>query len=282
MALAIPYNRFSGRFKFSENSEDVRTDIEVQSNNELNKLSVFFNANKEKFIFLNLTAFETDIRQRLYFDSSIPTGSGLGSSGAVSAALYDRYRLIHHDDLQIIKNNLATIEACFHGLSSGIDPFISWIKRAVLIENQYTLNSSVDLSPFLKEYTLYIINSHSTGKTRSLVNGFMEHYYQPEFKRIIDEQYVPTINQTINSLLASDFITFDASVLKYSQLQLTHFQPMINKEMINYFKYGIESREFILKICGSGGGGFILGISNQPLKAEAYFNLNHLDYTVVY
>lgn len=34
---------------------------------------------------------EKDLQEGMYFDSSIPRGYGVGSSGAIVAAIYDKY-----------------------------------------------------------------------------------------------------------------------------------------------------------------------------------------------
>jgi shikimate kinase len=39
----------------------------------------------------DIDAFETDIEKSLYFESSIPQGYGVGSSGALVAALFEKY-----------------------------------------------------------------------------------------------------------------------------------------------------------------------------------------------
>ena len=39
----------------------------------------------------DLDAFSNDIEGGMYFDSSIPQGYGVGSSGALVASIYDRY-----------------------------------------------------------------------------------------------------------------------------------------------------------------------------------------------
>ena len=281
-ALAIPYPRFSGRFRLSDLPKDKLSKKEAGSNIALSELNNYFKENKNSFKFLNIKHFEYDLQNGLFFDSSIPSGSGLGSSGALAAAIYDRYAGPGpQNDLYQVRLNLAAIESCFHGVSSGIDPFISWIKKPVLLGNKNSPEITIDLSPFFNTHTLFLINSHSHGNTIALVNHFKEKYQQPRFKEMIDQEYIPVINHTIDALLASDFITFEALMSRYSQIQLTHFIPMIPEKMINFFRAGIESRHFYLKICGSGGGGFILGISRDREKAEAYFNLNHLDYTVV-
>ena len=281
-ALAIPYPHFSGRLCFSDNLKDKLSKMDVESNMALKRLYSYFKETTDQFQFLNLKDFEEDIINGLYFDSSIPSGSGLGSSGALTAAIYNRYaNNKDQDDHQMVKNNLATMESCFHGVSSGIDPFISWLRKPLLLENKNSINSSVDLSPFLSTYTLFLINTHSKGNTGILVNRFLEHYEMTDFKEKIDKEYIPVINQTIDALVAADFDKFDKFLRQYSQFQILHLKEMIPLKMTEYFNHGIESKDFYLKICGSGGGGFILGISRNRKNAESFFNLNHLDYCVV-
>ena len=281
-ALAIPYPRYTGRFRIPESSTDKLSVKENESNKALDKLNNYFKSNEHNFNFLRLDHFKSDIDKGLYFHSSIPSGSGLGSSGALTAALYDRYSAVNHgNDFELIKTELAAIESCFHGISSGIDPFISWMNKPLLLDNQLKMDVTTMLSQFFNTYTLFLIHSSSPGNTGTLVNLFMEKYQQSGFKAKIDQEYIPLINQTIDAILAADFSTFEAFMTRYSQFQLSYFQEMIPAKMINYFKYGIESHDFYLKICGSGGGGFTLAIARDREKAEGYFNLNHLDYTIV-
>ena len=281
-ALAIPYPRFSGRFRFPEVSAASPSQDGAVSNGAMAKVNNYFKNHSEEFKFLDIKHFEYDLQHGLYFDSTIPSGSGLGSSGALSAAIYDRYALNSPQiDLLLVKSYLAAIESCFHGVSSGADPFIAWIQKPVLLGNTKVPDITVDLSPFFNTYTLFLINSHSPGNTGDLVNHFMEKYQEAGFKEMIDLEYIPVINHTIDTLLVSDFITFENLLARYSKLQLAHFRMMIPEKMINHFNYSMETRQFYLKICGSGGGGYILGISRDRAKAEAYYNLNHLDYIVV-
>ena len=60
-----------------------------------------------------------DFDQNLYFDSNIPQGYGLGSSGALVAAFYDRYALnkinyigkFTSDKIALLKNIFAKMES---------------------------------------------------------------------------------------------------------------------------------------------------------------------------
>lgn len=282
MALAIPYPQFSGRFRFSDTSHEL-SPREAESNIALNKFLLFLKSNADNFPYIYLLRFESEINHGLYFDSSIPVGSGLGSSGALAAALYERYstQLHYHPDYPKIKANLAQLESYFHGTSSGIDPLTSLLKKPILMESQTSTIFPIDLSPFINTYTIFLINTHSNGNTGSLVNYFMEQYCLPDFKKLIDNQYIPVINQTITAVAEADYGTFDQLISTYSEFQLTYFGEMIPRGMRSYFEHGIKSGDFYLKLCGSGGGGYILGYARDRLKAESYFNLNHLDWTVV-
>ena len=281
-ALAIPYTRFFGQFRFFDASAAKLSGREVESNDELKKLFNYLKINHSKFSYLNLKCLEEEVNQGLYFDSTIPSGYGLGSSGALTAALYNKYAIASHPSrYQEIKKRLAAIETYFHGTSSGIDPLTSFLKEPVLMVNDPTRVTITDLSPFLNIYSLFLIDSQSKGKTGDLVNHFMEQYRQPEFKELIDNEYISIINHTVDTAIAGDFGSFERFMAKYSRFQLSNFGKMIPAAMEKYFEDGIETGAFYLKLCGSGGGGYLLAISSNRSKAESYFLLNHLEHQLV-
>ncbi len=280
MALAIPYPRFSGQFRLPGAITDSKT--ETESNSKLKKLLAFLKSNTSKFNFIHLKRFEDELNRGLYFYSSVPIGSGLGSSGALTAAIYQRYLIqTHQNDYQLIKTELGAIETYFHGKSSGFDPLVSLLKKPVMMGGKSSIITDFDLAPFFNNYTLFLINTHSKGNTGALVNHFMEDYNHPEFKKSIDNEYIPNINQVIEAVLNSDFESFDKLIARYSRFQLSHFEAMIPQSIGKNFEHGTKTGDFYLKLCGSGGGGYILGIARDRLKAESYFNLKHLDWMVV-
>ena len=281
-ALSLPYTRYSGYLAFPDNQDSQNEALKAKSGNSLRILNDYFKVHSDEFQFLNLIEFEKDIQKGLYFNSSIPSGSGLGSSGALTAAIYDKYSFfIDKSDIQNNKDNLAKIESCFHGQSSGIDPLTSWLNRPILFDNKCPAAPDTNLSQFLKTYTIYLINSGLTGNTGNLVSIFLEKYRDDSIKRLIDSEYIPLINKTIDSLISNDQPGFELYLEQYSKFQISSFSYLIPDYMIDHFIYGIKSGDFHLKICGSGGGGFILGITSDREKAESYFNLNQLEYSVV-
>lgn len=281
-ALAIPYPCFSGRFREHALSPGKLSEKEAGSNASLKRLLPCLKSNSAKFPFLKLDQFEEEVSHGLYFDSSIPSGFGLGSSGALTAAIYYRYSFnSYSDDYIKIKSDLAAIETCFHGVSSGIDPLTSLLGRAVLLENSVSLITTPDLTPFLDSWSLFLINAHTKANTGALVTQFMEQYRCPGFKEKIDGGYIPLIDKAITAATDYDPTSFLALMEKYSQFQLDHFERMIPATMRKYFLHGLESGNFYLKLCGSGGGGYLLALSPNRLLAENYFKMNHLDFTVV-
>jgi mevalonate kinase len=54
-----------------------------------------------------------------------------------------------------------------------------------------------------------------------------------------------------------------------SHLQFASFEEMIPPNIRAIWAHGLETREFALKLCGAGGGGFFLGyrLKNCPSGA---------------
>jgi len=53
-----------------------------------------------------------------------------------------------------------------------------------------------------------------------------------------------------------------------SKVVLKHFKPMIPDSFHHLWKQGIESNDYYLKLCGSGGGGYILGFTEDYQKTQ--------------
>ena len=65
-----------------------------------------------------------------------------------------------------------------------------------------------------------------------------------------------------------------------SALVLKYFKPMIPKEFHELWKKGIDSNTYYLKLCGSGGGGYILGFTEDFKAAQKALEAYRLE--VVY
>jgi len=182
MALAIPFPRYSVQFRFSTTLTDQGSKTETESNQILRKLLEHFKVNASKFQFVDIELFEDEINQGLYFDSSIPIG--LGSSGALAAAIYERFLIYSQsNNYQTIKSDLGAIETYLKGKSIGFSPLVSLLNKPLIMKGKSSIISDVDLSDFFNNYTLFLINSDPQGNTDALVNSFMEKYQYQNFKK---------------------------------------------------------------------------------------------------
>jgi len=98
--LSIPYNFYNGALKKSDNS----TEEAIRSNSNLKRFVTYLeNLQSEvpNLVRFDLAALNLDLEAGMYFDSSIPQGYGVGSSGALVAAIYDKYAL---DKITVLEN----------------------------------------------------------------------------------------------------------------------------------------------------------------------------------
>jgi mevalonate kinase len=121
MGLSIPYNFYQGAFKSAAALEGVPKSSNQHLITYLNHLQSITDSG-EILGALDLEAFRNDIQNGLYFDSSIPQGFGVGSSGALVAAIYDRYAVnkiasegnMKPEDFIKLKKIFSQMESYFH------------------------------------------------------------------------------------------------------------------------------------------------------------------------
>ena len=126
--LSIPYNFYNGALKVDENPSPEA----IQSNASLRRFVTYLEQlqkDQPDLVTFNIDLLKTDVERGMYFDSSIPQGYGVGSSGALVAAIYDKYahnkitvlENLTREKLLQLKNIFSQMESFFHGKSSGLD-----------------------------------------------------------------------------------------------------------------------------------------------------------------
>ncbi|TNE28250.1 MAG: mevalonate kinase [Bacteroidetes bacterium] len=274
MGLSIPYNYYKGAFQLPE-VQDERTE---SSNASLfrywNHLRTLKESGKLKAN-LDLDAFKADIDAGWFFDSSIPQGFGVGSSGALVAAIYDRYAIdkinpetdLSRENLVELKAQFGQMESFFHGKSSGIDPTICYLNLPLLISGKDDLGT-VDL-PAEKAGSgaIFLINSGQPGDTQPMVNIFMDKLKEEGFRKLMKDQFKKYNDECIKAFLKGDIHPLFSNLKHLSHLLLENFTPMIPVQFHELWKKGIDTNAYYLKLCGSGGGGYILGFTRDYDKA---------------
>ena len=72
----------------------------------------------------------------------------------------------------------------------------------------------------------------------------------------------------VENFLKGNVKTLFSNIKSLSALFLKYFKPMIPDEFYELWKKGLESNAYYLKLCGSGGGGYMLGFTRDLDAAE--------------
>lgn len=281
-ALLIPLAKYSGELAFIDNSEELKNGRFYSNTTIRNFYEYLYRecnlADLKKWF--KLSQFKRDIGEGLYFKSNIPVGYGVGSSGALTAAVFNKYSKFSlmewKNNLQQLQNRLAMLEMYFHGKSSGLDPLLSYLHRGIHLQNgSLKVNdiSTATVNPFL-------IDTRKSRTTGELVNIYRKKSLNTDYFEVIKTKLKNTNNQCINFLEKREVTSFFNTLKKLSALQLEYFREMILPEYEPIWKKGIESGDFYLKLCGAGGGGYLLGftLNKEVLKGlKEEFQLEIMD-----
>jgi mevalonate kinase len=270
--LAIPYNSYQGALKLSEDpSESARN-----SNKKLRDFYQYLSELDNEDLNLRLDEFRSDIDKGMYFDSSIPQGYGVGSSGALVASVYDRYandkitvlENLTRDKLLKLKKIFSLMESFFHGKSSGLDPLNSYLSLPILINSKDNIEATGIPSQKEGKGAVFLLDSEIKGETQPMVNIFMNKMKNEGFRNMIDKDFARYTDACIDDFLHGDVHSLFGNVKKLSRVVLKHFKPMIPNTFHKLWKQGLESNDYYLKLCGSGGGGYILGFTEDYEKVQ--------------
>lgn len=280
MGLSIPYADFQGCLSMEDTGSEA-ADSNRSLKRYLGELRGLETAG-ELPCALDLDRFERDLEAGLHFDSSIPQGFGVGSSGALVAAVYARYALepiskeAHtRDDIIALKVLFSKLEGFFHGRSSGIDPLICYLGLPLLIESPERLGTVQIPSGETGKGGIFLISSGQPGSTQSMVNIFLEKMKHEGFRTMLKEQFVRYNDACIKAFLQGKPRSLFRNLKVLSALLLDNFSPMIPDRFHELWKEGIESGDYYLKLCGSGGGGYILGFARDFEKAKTRLSEYH-------
>jgi mevalonate kinase len=214
----------------------------------------------------------------MYFDSSIPQGYGVGSSGALVAAIYDKYanntitvlENLTREKLLQLKNIFSQMESFFHGKSSGLDPLNSYLSLPILINSKDNIEPTGIPSQVANgKGAVFLLDSGIVGETAPMVNIFMENLKDQGFRTMLKNQFVKYTDACVENFLQGDMKSLFSNTKKLSKVVLNNFKPMIPEQFHQVWQKGIDTNDYYLKLCGSGGGGYILGFTQDLEKAKA-------------
>lgn len=274
--LSIPYNFFKGALKWDKNNSQMAQ----ESNKSLKAYAEYLKVlemKEEGLVSFDIEALEKDVAEGMYFDSSIPQGYGIGSSGALVAAIYDRYATdkitvlenLTREKLLQLKKIFGKMESFFHGKSSGLDPLNSYLSLPILINSKDNIEStSIPSQNTEGKGAVFLLDSGMTGETAPMVQLFMENMKQEGFRNMIKNQFIKHTDACVEDFLNGNIKSLFGNLKQLSHVVFDNFKPMIPAKFHQLWQKGIETNDYYLKLCGSGGGGYILGFTQDLEKAK--------------
>mgnify|MGYP000299417719 FL=1 len=274
--LSIPYNFYNGALKTDKNPSEEA----ITSNGHLKRFVAHLKnlaVEQPTLVQFDLVTLEQDVNKGMYFDSSIPQGYGVGSSGALVAAIYDKYAQhkitvlenLTREKLLELKTIFSQMESFFHGKSSGLDPLNSYLSIPILINSKDNIEATgIPTQSLDGKGAVFLIDSGIVGETAPMVNIFMENLKDQGFRNMLKTQFVKYTDSCVENFLGGDMKSLFANTKKLSKVVLSHFKPMIPEEFHAIWQKGIDTNDYYLKLCGSGGGGYILGFTEDLERAK--------------
>jgi len=271
--LSIPYNYYNGALKTDDNPSDEA----INSNKNLQRFTEYLSKIDNDLVVFDIERLQTDVDAGMYFDSSIPQGYGVGSSGALVAAIYDKYvdekitvlENLTREKLLKLKAIFGKMESFFHGKSSGLDPLNSYLSLPILINSQENIEATgIPTQTNTGKGAVFLLDSGIVGETAPMVSIFMENMKQEGFRKMLKDQFIKHTDACVDDFLKGDIKSLFKNTKQLSKVVLNNFKPMIPAQFHELWKKGIETNEYYLKLCGSGGGGYILGFTPDIFKAE--------------
>lgn len=292
-ALSIPYDAHRGTLTISSVSQDDSetnslSPLQARSNEHLREyLSHLEAMQNDGTALLDLDRMRKEVEEGMYFDSTIPIGYGVGSSGALVSAVYDRYAIdkVSRDDIspnkiRELKETFAAMESFFHGTSSGADPLICYLNIPLLIQPNATIDKV--MMPQLKtkeDYSLavFLLDTQVARETPPLMQHFLEKCKKVGFVKILKEQLVKYNDACVKAFLAGDIKPLAENIKFLSLFIYENLSPMIPKSLRGIWEYGMRTNLYYLKLCGAGGGGYMLGFSTDWDKTQATLHKHPLE-----
>ncbi|MFC7775249.1 mevalonate kinase family protein [Flavobacterium sp. GCM10027622] len=286
--LAIPYNFYNGALKIEENPSSEA----IKSNESLKRFASYLEelqSEQPQLVTFNSDALQSDVMNGMYFDSSIPQGYGVGSSGALVAAIYDKYannkitvlENLTREKLLQLKAIFSQMESFFHGKSSGLDPLNSYLSIPILINSKDNIEATgIPTQSTNGKGAVFLLDSGIVGETAPMVNIFMENLKEEGFRKMLKSQFIKYTDACVENFLHGDMKSLFSNTKKLSKVVLNNFKPMIPEQFHQVWQNGIDTNDYYLKLCGSGGGGYILGFTQDLAKAKE--SLKNYKLEVVY
>jgi mevalonate kinase len=213
---------------------------------------------------------------RINIESSIPIGSGMGSSASLSIALIKV--LSTHYKIKLSPEEINKVafecEKIFHGSPSGIDNTVLSFEKPIFYEK-----GNFEFIRLKKPIQLIIANTGKSKNTKEIVISVRERFENNlEYSKIFDE--IETIvRQEKVALEIGDIIKLGKLMTKnHSLLQKI---KVSNSTLDKFVDIALCSGAYGAKLAGAGLGGNIIALVDEKTKEKVFEELNKLTCEII-
>ena len=255
-ALAFPLLSQSFQFTHTEGREPLSVEFHGEKGSDYQLL--FHGVLEQALVKLNIP--RESLHGKVVIDSSLPVGSGLGASAALSVAIgrwFSRLQFVPEKEIYEFSRGL---EDLFHGESSGVDIAVSLKGHGIrFIRNQGMEDLKIQWQP-----RIYLSYSGSKGLTAECITKVKALFEaKPQVARHLDEQMCEAVEMAEKALMTKDQPQDQIRNLKTALLlgrDCFEKWGLVFGSLEDHMKMLDEAGALAVKPTGSGGGGFALSL----------------------
>jgi len=272
-AYAVPLRRYSARIelkKLNPEQPQLPTKEGIHASFDFGEWAAYAKTPVELAGVLDVERWEREASQ-LGVYADIPIGYGLGSSGAITAGVYSEYAINPPADLTLLRTQLAALEGFFHGKSSGLDPLVSYLNKAVYISpiGQIEPISVSQAFPSLHENGgWFLLDSRQPRAGKDAISRFGESCKNDKWRTQVLLPLCRLVDEMTLALKSQSYSNFGSLLKVLSELQLRELEFLIPSHIVSLWEAWLHDDSAYLKLCGAGGGGFFLGYAPDRSKIK--------------
>ncbi len=162
-------------------------------------------------------------------------------------------------------------------------PVSSYIRLQMVVRSkEYITTVRIPRNRKANGDAIFLLNTKQLGRTEPLVHYFLEKYKEDDFKKKVNNSLIPLTNRCVDTLVEGRHEDFFEALSALSEYQLNNLNPMIPYAYQGYWEKGLQTGDYYLKLCGSGGGGFLLGFTRDYDEVKDYFHSEKQEIITVY
>lgn len=264
-ALVFPLHSKYLRLEYTPQACELDLDIDGEHSSEL-ELTIWSVIEKSlKMLELR----RSQMTGRIRITSCIALGGGMGASATLCVALTEWLFHMGHIPQNRRFDFARELENLFHGESSGVDVAVTLMKKPLIFTREKGFSElTVNHTP-----QLYLSYSGERGVTKDCIEKVKELFRRdPQLAQKIDLQMAECVESFKQLLFEKKSLIEWMKSIKKSNNCFEQW-GLVTETVKNHQKTLLDAGALAVKLTGSGGGGYVLSLWENPPPAEMPFEM---------